>query len=74
MRINANPAPVCGTFKLDLARVEREESVISADANVNARMKLGASLADYDAACFHYFAAKTLHAKHLGLGIATVSR
>lgn len=72
--INADPAPIGGTFKFDLAGLQGEQGVISADSYVNTRMKLGAPLAHKDVAGLNDFAAVLLDAKHFRLGVASVSR
>src|SRR5258706_11447787 len=58
---------------LDLAGHEREEGVVLADADVRARMKLGAALAHEDRARVDELAAVDLDAEPLGLGIAAVA-
>jgi len=57
-----------------LAVHQGEQGVVLADADVHARMELGATLAHDDRACADLFATKSLDAKHLGLGVTTVSR
>ena len=52
--------------KGDLSVHECIQSVVLADADIDARMELGATLAHDDAACVDHFAAKLLDAEHLG--------
>src|SRR5690606_3211716 len=52
----------------------REQSVIAADADVRARMKARAPLANDDVAGEHLLAAKTLHAEPFRLRVAAVLR
>jgi len=53
---------------------QREQRVVLADADIQARMNGGAALANDDAAGADHFAAVDLHAKALCLGVATVAR
>ena len=57
-----------------LSRVEGEQRVVAAQPDVNARVELRAALPNEDAAGLHDFAAVTLDAEHLRLGVSTVSR
>src|SRR5688572_25201678 len=58
---------------LHVAGGRREERVVLADADVRARMELGAALADQDRARVHQLAAEGLEAEALGLGVAAVA-
>jgi hypothetical protein len=73
IRINANPPLARWTFKLNLAGLHGKESVIAADANVHAWVKLRSALPNDNVAGLNNLAAVLLNAKHLGLGISTVS-
>ncbi len=53
---------------------QRKQGVILADADIGARVELGAALTHDDRAAADQFAAKFLHAEHFGLRIAPVSR
>src|SRR5579883_2282400 len=51
-----------------------EQGVVAADADVGARVHLGAALADQDVAGEDLLAAEALHAQALAVGIAAVAR
>ena len=54
-------------IEIDFAGHEREKGVVLGSANVSARVKLGAALADDDGAGRHEFAAESLDAQSLGI-------
>ena len=60
------------TLKADDAVGEGEEGIVFADADVVARVELGAALADEDIARKHRLAVRTLHAEALRLAVAPV--
>src|SRR5690606_27897590 len=60
--------------ELHLAVGQREQGVVAAKADVDARMELGATLADDDVAGLDGLATIDLDAQHLRVGIATVAR
>jgi hypothetical protein len=72
--INADALLGFRALELHLAMDRGKQSEISANANICAGMKLGAALADKDAARGDDFAAIAFDAAHLGLAIATVTR
>src|SRR5205085_11512706 len=59
--------------EVHLAVLEREQGVIAAHADTQARMELGAALTDDDVAGFDGLAAVHLHAEVFRVGIATVA-
>ena len=59
-------------LELDGAVNQSKQGVIAADADVNAGMDVGASLANQDVAGQDELTVCTLHAQALGLGITTV--
>lgn len=74
VRINAHASLPFGAFKLHLPVAHGEQGEIAADAYVHSGIKLIAALADDDAAGANDFAAVSLDASHLRLGVAAVSR
>jgi hypothetical protein len=59
--------------ELDRARTEREQRVVPAPADVEARVELRPALPDQDLACVDGLSAETLDAEALGVGVATVA-
>ena len=59
--------------ELDGARRRREQRVVATAADVDARMEVGAALADDDLAGLHDLATEPLDAESLGIGITTVA-
>src|SRR6266508_3039770 len=59
--------------ELDRAVSGREERVVATDADVAARVNLGAALADDDGASGDLRAVEHLDAQALGVGVATVA-
>jgi hypothetical protein len=53
---------------------QRKQGVVLTDANIDARMELGATLANNDAPCVNHFATELLDTQHFGLRVAPVSR
>src|SRR6185312_11285578 len=60
--------------KLHLAIDQREQGVVAAQADADARMELGAALADDDVAGFDGLAAEQLDAQIFRVGVAAVAR
>lgn len=71
--VDADASLAFGTFKLDLAGDQGIDSVVSTDANVDARVELGAALPNDNVPGLNDLAAILLDAKHLWLGISTVT-
>ncbi len=69
-RIDVHPAT--RAIEANAAVNQRENRVIAAEADVFARQKLGAALADDDVAGDDQFAAKFLHAEPLADAVAAV--
>jgi hypothetical protein len=67
--IDALAALVESHFAID----QREKRPIPARSDIAARDKLGAALADEDAACAHEFATESLHAEALADTVASIS-
>jgi hypothetical protein len=53
--------------KGNLATNQREQGVVFADTDIDARVELGPALANNDATCVDDFAAELLDTQHLGL-------
>src|ERR1700722_5978113 len=68
-----NPASALGA-ELDASVHQREQRVVLAEADIAARMPLGAALARQDVAGYHAFAAEGLDPEALAVGIAAVAR
>src|SRR5580693_1371685 len=56
-----------------LALNQREQRVVAAPANADARVEVGATLADEDLAGVHRLTAIPLHAEALGIGVTAVA-
>src|SRR6185437_7124225 len=69
-------AAALGAFdrKLHLAVDQREQSVVAAESDTDARVELGAALAHDDVAGFDDLAAVQLHAEVFRVGVAAVAR
>src|SRR2546430_2305830 len=59
--------------ELDRTRLQGEQRVVAATADVDAGVELGAALADQDLTGLDHLAAVALDAEVLGIGIATVA-
>jgi len=73
VRIHRNSLLVLGSFELHFAIDQREDGEVVAKADVFAFVKLGAALANDDAAGLDDLAAVDFHATILRLGVSTVS-
>ena len=72
-RIDADALTVhAETLELHCAIGKSEERIVRTDSDIQTRVHLRAALADEDITCNNCFAAKTLYAEALGIGIATV--
>ena len=72
-RIHADFPSGAPTFELHHAGHPREQSVILAEIDIEPGEKLGAALADNDAAGLDGFTAIGLHAQILGITIPTIT-
>src|SRR6187399_3551473 len=73
--VDAHEGVLLGTLlrKLHAARLEGEQRVIGADADVRARAHRGAALADQDVAGENGFSAELLHAETFAVRFAAVA-
>ena len=62
------------TLEANDAGLQREQCIVAADANVQARMDVGAALANKDVAGEDELAIRTLRSKALRVAVATVTR
>lgn len=62
---------LCGV-PLDAARLEREEGVVVAHADVRSRVETGAALANQDCACENSLAVIALNSEPLAVAVAPV--
>lgn len=60
-------------FKLYDTCDQREQGMVSAQVDIKAREKLGASLSDDDATCLHGLSAVGLHAEILRVAVPAVA-
>src|SRR5665213_1765727 len=72
-RLDGSKAPaIAAVSKLHPSRYLGEQGIVRPDADVEARLDLGAALANDDRSAGNEFAAKGLHAQPLCIGVASV--